>query len=230
LIGDVDIRRATLATCAEASGTVVVIDVVRAFTTAAYALAAGALDLTLVASVEEAFALRAEQPGVLLMGEVDGWPIAGFDFGNSPSALVERDLSGCHLVQRTSAGTQGVVLSRQADILLAASLVCASATAGYIRRHAPASLTFVITGVHSGRSGDEDAACADLIEALLKEEQPDVAEIARRVRASEAGQLFSDPANAAFPPADLACAVDIDRFDFAMRVERREGRLIMGKA
>jgi 2-phosphosulfolactate phosphatase len=230
LTGDVEIRRATLDTCAEATGTVVVIDVLRAFTTAAYALAAGALDIILVASVEEAFALRAEHPGILLMGEVGGWPIAGFDFGNSPSAFVERDLSGCHLVQRTSAGTQGVVLSRQADSLLAASLVCASATAGTIRRHAPASLTFVITGAHSGRSGDEDAACADLIEALLKGESLDVAEIARRVRASDTGQLFTDPASAAFPPADLACAVDIDRFDFAMRLERQAGRLVMAKA
>ena len=42
------IQRATRETCGEATGTVVVIDVLRAFTTAAYAFAAGAADITLV--------------------------------------------------------------------------------------------------------------------------------------------------------------------------------------
>ena len=52
------IQRATLETCGEATGTVVVIDVLRAFTTAAYAFATGAADITLVGEIEEAFTLR----------------------------------------------------------------------------------------------------------------------------------------------------------------------------
>ena len=39
------------------------------------------------------------------MGEVDGQPVEGFDFGNSPSKLIGRNLAGKHLIQRTSAGT-----------------------------------------------------------------------------------------------------------------------------
>jgi 2-phosphosulfolactate phosphatase len=57
-----EIQRATLDTCAQATGTVVVIDVLRAFTTAAYAFAAGAADITLVGATEEAFALRERNP------------------------------------------------------------------------------------------------------------------------------------------------------------------------
>ena len=62
------IRTATLETCSSATGTVVVIDVWRSFTTAAFAFAAGARDIVPVGSVEEALALRGRFPGALLMG------------------------------------------------------------------------------------------------------------------------------------------------------------------
>src|SRR5207237_5230955 len=87
------IERATNETCGAATGTVVAIDVIRAFTTAAFALAAGARDIMPVGTVEQALELRARFPGALLMGEVGGYPIEGFDFGNSPSALLGRDLA-----------------------------------------------------------------------------------------------------------------------------------------
>jgi len=220
-----DIKRATLDTCAQATGIVVVIDVLRAFTTAAFAFAAGARDIALVSSVEEALALREANPGSLIMGEVGGQMVEGFDFGNSPSAFLERDLSGRRLIQRTSAGTQGVVRSKGADTLLAASLCNAGATVDTIRRHPGTSITLVITG--SGGRGEEDVACADFLERLLKGERPDPGPIIRRVRESQAAQKFLDPANREFPLTDLDCAVEIDRFDFAMPVRRQNGLLLL---
>ncbi len=49
-------------------GAVVVVDVIRAFTTAAYAFASGAAEIYLFASVDEALAFKAEHPGSLAMG------------------------------------------------------------------------------------------------------------------------------------------------------------------
>jgi 2-phosphosulfolactate phosphatase len=221
-----NIERATLETCHEATDTVVVIDVLRAFTTAAYAFAAGAVDIRPVATVEEALALRAQNPGWLVMGEVGGRPVAGFDFGNSPAAFLDVDLLGRHLVQRTSAGTQGVIRSRNAKRLLVASLVVARATAETIRRHAPRTVTLVITGARPDHPGDEDAACADYLEALLSGTPFDREAIVRRVRQSWAGRLFIQ-ADPDFPLADLECALDINRFAFALEVRQREGQHII---
>jgi 2-phosphosulfolactate phosphatase len=218
---------ATRDTCGEALGAVVAIDVIRAFTTAAFAFAAGAREIVLVGTVEEALALRTRFPGSLVMGEVGGLKAEGFDFGNSPGDLVGQDLSGRRMIQRTSAGTQGMVRSVCADPLLAASFVCAGATVRFLRRVAPASVTFVITGIYPDQDGDEDAACADYLAALLRGESPEAAPFLRRVYESRPGQVFADPARPEFPSTDLDYCTQVDRFDFAMLASREDGLLVM---
>src|SRR5438874_1974411 len=118
---------------AEARGVVIVIDVIRAFSVAAYALAGEVRGLWLVRTVEEAFILKDLMPHTLLSGEVDGRLIPGFDFDNSPSRMARANIRGQLLIQRTSAGTQGAINATGATHLLLNSLVNASATARYAK-------------------------------------------------------------------------------------------------
>src|SRR5262245_35721190 len=171
---------ANLETCETAPDTVVVIDVIRAFTTAAFAFAAGASDIITVGTVEEALSLSDHFPGSLVMGEVGGRQPLGFDFGNSPAALIQADLSGRRIIQRTSAGTQGLVRSLCAETLLASSLVCAGATVNYIQQQKPVSVTFVSTG--NNPQVDEDDACAYYLAALLQGETPDPQALLQELR------------------------------------------------
>jgi 2-phosphosulfolactate phosphatase len=173
------IEYTTNETCHTASGLVVVIDVLRAFSNAAYAFSMGADSITLVSDVAEALKLKAQMPGALVIGEVDGYPPAGFDFGNSPSETVQHDLSGRRLIQRTSAGTQGVVRSVNAERLFASSFVVAGATMRAIQRLEPAKVTFVITGRYFE---GEDKACAEYLEACLFGQAPDPEPYLDRVR------------------------------------------------
>jgi 2-phosphosulfolactate phosphatase len=223
-----EFKQASLQTCAEATGVVVVIDVIRAFTTAAFAFAAGAEEIILVDTVEDAFTLREQFPGALVMGEVRGLPPPGFDFGNSPFALVDADLSDRRLIQRTSTGTQGVVNSHKADLLLTSSFCCAQATVAYIRKVSPDLVTFVVAGLGPDGRGEEDLACAEYLEALLAGERPDPEPYITRVKTCRTSRyIFADPEKPQFPWEDIECCVDIDRFDFAMLVERRDGLLVM---
>lgn len=217
------ITRVALEGCAQAAGLVVSIDVLRAFTTAGYLFEAGVREIILVSGVDEAFALRERMPGSLILGEIDGIQVPGFDLGNSPSSLDGLDLRGRSIIQRTTAGTQGVVRSVRAETILAAALTNTSATVRCIRRLAPREVTLVLTGYHPEESwGDEDAACADWIEAALMEKEIDLTELSRRVRASRSGGYY-DGRHPSFPPADLELALAFDRFDFAMRVEKSAG-------
>ena len=106
-------------------GPVVVVDVIRAFTTAAYAFGSGAAEIYLVGDVDEALAFKAAHPGTIALGENRGQRPEGFDYPNSPAMVSRVDLTGRTLVQRTSAGTRGVVAATGADRLWAASLACA---------------------------------------------------------------------------------------------------------
>ena len=217
---------ADLENCHEAQGVVVLIDVLRAFSTAAYAFSNGAKEILLVSTVEEALSLKSSLPNAKAMGEVGGLPPSGFDFGNSPTHLREVELSGITLIQRTGAGTQGAVRSRNAEVMLASSFVVASATVSYISRLEVDEVTFVITGRFQGR-GDEDLAYAEYLEALFKGAQPDTKPFIQRVYKSRDALQHLDPAEIAFPRSDLDYCTQIDRFDFAMPITRDDGKLIM---
>ena len=219
------LRTRGLAGASGARGTVIVIDVLRAFTTAAYALEAGAREIWLVATPAEALALRAERPELVLVGEVGGKPIPGFDHGNSPErmrALGAAELTDRTLVLRSSSGVQGALRAMAtATHCLLGSLVCASATARAARRLG-LDVTLVAMGSpdETGPDGPEDEACAELLAALLGDEQPDLDRIVRTVRESPAARQALDPTIDWITPGDLECALAIDLFDLAIAAER----------
>ena len=222
-----NIHRATLDDCGKETDTVIVIDVLRAFTTSAYAFAEGVSEIALVSSVEDAFNLRQRFPDALLLGEVDGYPVKGFDLGNSPSALFGVELSGKRLIQRTSAGTQGVIRSYKARNIFATGLCSLSATVRHVLNLSPKSLTLLQTGVFPGGWGDEDIACADLIEAQINEKHLNIGKIKQRVRDSKSGRHYVDPNHDVFPSADLEAALEIGRFNFSMSVDKDDGLLCL---
>lgn len=204
---------------AGARGQVVIIDVLRAFTTAAFAFAAGAETIELVATPEEALS----RPG-WRMGEVNGRLIPGFDHNNSPSQLIGKRVPA-HIIQRTGAGTRcAVAAAPHAESLWLSSLVVVSATAQALKGLDP--VTLVVSG--SPDEGEEDRACAEVLEALLSGKRPDFAKAVREVRASRAAAKHAadDPDR---PLSDIDCAVDRDRFGFAMRARLSGGALIATK-
>jgi 2-phosphosulfolactate phosphatase len=213
-----------------ACGHVVVIDVLRAFTCAAFALGRGAEAIVLVSTTDEALAVTRARPDVLMMGEVGGRIIPGFDFGNSPWDLAQSGdrLRGRTLVQRTGSGTQGVVSATQADAVWLGSLPVASATCRLLRKIGAEMVTLLAMGSPSGSDGPEDLACRSFMADVLAGRTPDHAVTIRQVRESIGGQRALDPAIDWTVPGDLECATDVDAFGFAMPV-RREGGLLVAR-
>ena len=173
-------RQRLLSGAADASGIVVVIDVLRAFTCSALMFRFGIRDLALVRTPEEALAFRAVDPSYLVAGEVKGRKVDGFDIGNSPADLVakgERFFNGRRVAARSSAGTQGVLASAsRARQLILGSYLTAAATAAYIRDLArvdalvageDVTITLVAMGFEGIRPSIEDERCADYLEHLL---------------------------------------------------------------
>jgi 2-phosphosulfolactate phosphatase len=199
----------------DATGTAVIIDVFRAFTTAAFCIAAGAREVALVADHAQALALKANDPALFLTGEIGGRPIPGFDIGNSPSRIDGLDLAGRRVIQRTSSGTQGVAAAAGASEIVLGSLVIAAATVRYVRRRDAISL--VAMGTDGGDDHDEDEICAAYLEQLLLNVAPATPTIS-----------LAPPAQWPewFPRRDAELALEVDRFSFALPVTREDGLLI----
>jgi len=202
-----------------ATGHVVIVDVFRAFTTAAFCVAAGAREIVLVAEHEQALALKRDDPSLFLTGEIGGRPIPGFDVGNSPSAIEHLDLTGRRVIQRTSSGTQGVVAATAARAVVLGSFVIAQATVQHLRSVA-GEVTLVAMGHNAIAEADEDAQCARYLAALLRGERPTPPVVFLEGDHAEEG--WPDW----FPRHDAELACQIDRFDFALPVAREGGLLV----
>ncbi|GIW79671.1 MAG: putative 2-phosphosulfolactate phosphatase [Gemmatales bacterium] len=107
----------------------VVIDVLRATTTAVYALAAGCTDIRPCLEVEEARELANQMRAgrVVLAGERHGLPPAGFDAGNSPREFTPSLCRNSTVVLTTTNGTRAIHRAAAASRVLLAGFVNFSA-------------------------------------------------------------------------------------------------------
>lgn len=207
------------------AGVVVVIDVFRAFTTAAVAFSRGVEKIVMVESVDEAFALRDAGSASLAIGEVNSVKVPGFDLGNSPFEASQADFAGRTVVQRTSAGTQGVVAALgRTDCLYAGALVTAAATARAVQAAGSERATLVAMGRNGRARADEDEICAIHLRNLVEGRLGAGAAVRDLILAGGQIAEFRDPEVAHMHPGDLEICLDADRFDFAVRVTAEGNR------
>ena len=141
------------------SGVAVVVDVLRAFTVAAWAFHLVADHIILVDDLETAVEL-ADSRTLLFK---DGAPDDRFHLHNSPHQLKSLHIDGKRIIQRTNAGTRAAMAARGASEIMCASFVCATATASALAASGQRGVTFVVSG---GLDADEDMACAEFIAAV----------------------------------------------------------------
>ena len=213
----------------EAQGTTIIIDVFRAFTTAAIAFDHGATEITLVAEPEEALELHRRGVGDLLMGEVAGKKPEGFDFGNSPFEISQADLAGKTLVQSTRAGTVGVAAAVNASEIFLGSFVVAQATVEAIKREKPELVSIIAMGDQGVNRADEDEHCGIYLRNILEGRKPDFGAVKALILAGGATQKFFDPKQPQYHPEDVTLALEADRYDFAMKISRENGLLVARK-
>lgn len=204
-----------------ATGTAVVIDVFRAFTTGAVALANGAKRIVMTGDLDDARDLRDRGVGAYCMGERHGLAPEGFDFGNSPAEIAARRFDGQVLIQTTSNGTRGVLAASGAQRVYAASFACAGATVRAILADPVLPISVIAMGDAGPLRRDEDEVCALYLRALLCGRTPD---------ASRIGPLLQTMADLRdtrkLSDADVTACLKVDSVDFAIRVERDGARAI----
>jgi 2-phosphosulfolactate phosphatase len=216
-------------TQAEVGGRVVaVIDVLRASSTIAVALASGARAVVPLESPDEVVqrSKSFERADVRLAGERKMRAVPGFDFGNSPREYTRDAVEGKTVLLSTTNGTPTLVSVQGARDVVVASYVNFTAALALMRTAVRGGTD--VTIVCAGRERQfslEDAACAGRFARHIMRRLPDVelndaaraAELVDRHYGDQIERLFADSihgqalAEAGFGD-DLRLCAEVDAF------------------
>jgi 2-phosphosulfolactate phosphatase len=150
----------------------IVVDVLRATSSIAQALAGGYRRVFCCSEIEEARALRDELGEGLLGGERNAVRIDGFDMGASPREFVEAQAAT--LILSTTNGTRTIATAAaRCDEVILGSLLNLDAVADYAR--ARGDDVVILCSGFKGAFALDDAYCAGRIVALLGGDRSDAA-------------------------------------------------------
>ncbi len=95
------------------------------------------------------------------------------------------------MIQRTSAGTQGIVNATRADEIITGAFVNAGAIIRYITKTKPKNVSLVCMGWEAKRESTEDTALAEYIQGTVLGEKPNFAALAaQRPVSDSATRIF----------------------------------------
>lgn len=207
----------------KATGLTVIIDVFRAFSTACYSFDCGVIKIIPVGDINLAYRLKQENPDFVLIGERNEQKPPGFDFGNSPSQLLNETLKGKTVVHTTSSGTQGIANAVNANEIITGSFVNAGAIARYIQQRKPVTVSLVCMGYACEYPTDEDTLCAQFIKNQLKGVVNNFHEMKEIIRKGSGARFFDPEKQSWSPKADFDLCLNLNRFNFVLKVEEDYG-------
>ena len=202
----------------KSNGLTVIIDVFRAFSTACYAFGNGIQRIYPVGDLDMAYDMKKQNPDYILVGERNEQKPEGFDFGNSPSQLLEANLLGKTMVHTTSSGTQGIANAIHADEILTGSFVNAGAIVEYIRGQKPKKVSLVCMGYSCQFPTDEDTFLAVYIKNELKGIPNDFPIMVEQLRNGDGARFFAPEKQEWAPAADFDLCLSLNRFNFVLKV------------
>lgn len=143
------------------------VDVYRATSFIVTSAQKGAISWIAAETVDQARALKRDNPHLMLCGERDSLPPEGFEMGNSPSEAFTKDLEGRKMVITTTNGTRSLSGMRgRYDKAYALSLLNLTNAARTIAQMRPRSLILVCAG-NTDTLSLEDFLCAGLFIHIL---------------------------------------------------------------
>ena len=207
----------------QARGLTVIIDVFRAFSLECYLYDMDVKQIRPVGTIEEAFSLRSRLQNSILIGERHGKKCDGFDYGNSPSSIIKKDVSGKTIIHTTSAGTQGIVNAVHAGEIITGSLVNAKAVAEYIIARKPQEVSLVCMGTGGLKPAPEDELCAEYIKSIIEgREFIDFEQKVNGLKNNGGEHFFDTSRQDIFPEADFYMCIKYNKFPFVITIKKDE--------
>ena len=206
----------------------IIIDVFRAFTTASYVLEQGPKTYILTSKCHVISRLEKNFQNPLLIGKPEKGSRLLYDIPNSPTRTKEVKTEGRPILHRTEAGARGILKARNTDLILAAGLVNANATAQYIRTLPQAKIKNFPMGHEGITPSLEDHICQLYIQACLRGEKMALSPFLSQLRKGP-GRYFFSQDQWQYPIEDFARCVSTGRFNFAIQAEVKNDYAILSR-
>lgn len=194
----------------------IIIDVLRAFTTTFFAFQKGVKEIYLVNEIEEGVRLKSQLKNAFVAGEIGGYKIKDFDFGNSPAEINAAELEGKTLILKTSNGVKATLNSLNANAVFVTGWVNVDSLIHFLQRENLQTINIIASDPIS----DDDFACAEYIASHLADGQRLAkANCITRIKNSKAAEKFLEERQVEFLPIDVDLATSNLSSDFLMKVE-----------
>lgn len=188
---------------------VVVIDVLRAGTTAYAINNQNIKEYYLVGNLEEAFRSKKENKDIVLIGEEYGIKIKGFDLGNSPIEVDNSDLNGKTIIHLTTNGVQALLNNQTKDCFFIGFSNLWN-LADHIKK-----LQKPVNIIASDPLSDDDLTVAELLRNILLNQEIDFDLTKERILKSKAAKKFTEN-NPLFPFEELVYASEHRIFPYIL--------------
>lgn len=210
-----------------AKGLAVVIDVFRAFSVQGYLFANGAEKIIPIKDLDEAHRLKKENPNFILLGERKGVKVEGFDYGNSPTEILNIDFTGKTIIHTTSNGTKGLANASNAETVLVGSFVVADSIIKYIKNNDFQNISLISTAPYTDNEDNEDILLAYYIRDVLDGHKIDEADIKKKLRTTTVHTFLLNEAGV--PKTDIDLCLDFHKFSFIIRKVNDNGQFFLVK-
>lgn len=199
----------------------VIVDVFRAFSTAASILQARPKAYILTNSCTHIRMLPSpSHPATILVGKPEANSTLRYTTPNSPTLIAQLPLANRTVYHRTTAGATGVLASKDADIVLCVGFNNLQATANYIKSFVDYKLVIKPMGHEANTPALEDDLCAAYLAQLLQQPHVDFHLPIQQFKADSGRYFFQN--NPAYPQEDFACCLQINSHNFAIKADVRE--------
>lgn len=148
----------------------IAVDILRATTTIATALSAGAEAVQVFSDLDQLIKVSEAHPAKLRLktAERGGATVEGFDLGNSPFDYTPEVVKDKRIFMSTTNGTRALGCIQSAPVVLAAAMINLGTVLDYLKQNQPQTVWIVGSG-WEGSFSLEDTACAGAIVSGLKD-------------------------------------------------------------
>ena len=212
--------------CESAKGICAVFDVLRASSVECHLHLVGAKKIFPQESIEVTLNMKSQNKDVILLGERDGEKISGFDFGNSPSEILENaeKIKNKICYHNTTAGTQAFnkcLQNKNVKEVLISSPNNLNATIKYLKNYLGKEKICLVAAGDLGYCLEDFLIC-EYTKSLLIGEKPKLSleDILKKVKETTGAKFFQNIP--CYPPVDFDICFKLDVLDKILKLENGE--------